>query len=86
MWYIYKKNSFFDIPETSQRSFCNQKNETTEHIFCHCFAAKALWNGLNTFFENHLSFYDLKPQAVFFRFTEKHLDNTILQNHLLLVF
>ena len=30
--------------------------------------------------------YDLKPQAAFFGFTEKKLDDTILQNHLLLVF
>ena len=49
------------------------------------------WNGLNTFFENHLSLYDLAPQADFFGFTfreyfGKHLDDSILQNHLLLVF
>ena len=43
-----------------------------------------MWNGLKTFFENHLSLYDLTPQAAFFRFTEKH--DTLLQNHLLLVF
>ena len=30
--------------------------------------------------------YDLTPHAAFFRFTEKHLDDSILQNHLLLVF
>ena len=47
---------------------------------------KALRNDLNTFFENHLSLYDLTPQAAFFGFTEKNLDDTILQNHLLLVF
>ena len=80
------KSSFFGISETSQCSFCNQNNETIEHLFCYCFAAKALWNGLNTFFENHLSLYDLTPQSASFRFTEKHLDDTILQNHLLLVF
>ena len=49
------------------------------------------WNGLNTFFENHLSLYDLASQADFFGFTfreyfGKHLDDSILQNHLLLVF
>ena len=38
------------------------------------------------FFENHLSLYDLKTQAAFFGFSEKHLEDTILQNHLLLVF
>ena len=43
-------------------------------------------NDLNTFFENHLSLYNLTPQADFFGFTEKDLDDTILQNHLLLVF
>ena len=74
------KSSFlFGISETSQCSFCNQNNETIEHFFCHCFVAKALWNGLNTFFENHLSLYDLTPQAAFFGFTEKNLDDTILQ-------
>ena len=30
--------------------------------------------------------YDLTRQAAFLGFTEKHLDDTILQNHLLLVF
>ena len=39
-----------------------------------------------TIFENHLSLYNLTPQAAFFIFTEKDLDATILQNHLLLVF
>ena len=43
-------------------------------------------NGLKTFFENQFSLYDLTPQAAFFGFTEKHLDDTILQNHLLLMF
>ena len=66
--------------------FCNQNNETIEHLFCHCFVAKELWNDLNTFSENHFSLYDLTPQADFFGFTEKNLDDTILQNHLLLVF
>ena len=46
---------FFYIAETFQCSFCNQNNETIEHLFCQCFVAKALWNGLNTFFENHFS-------------------------------
>ena len=84
--YLNEKLFFFGISETSQCSFCNQNNETIELLFCHCFIAKALWNGLKTFFENHLSLYDLTPQAAFFRFTEKHLDDTVLQNHLLLVF
>ena len=38
------------------------------------------------FFGNQLSLYDLAPEAVCFGFTEKHLDGSILQNHLLLVF
>ena len=76
------KSSFFGISEASQCSFCNQNNETIEHLFCYCFVAKAL----NTFFEHHLSLYDLTPQAAFFGFTENDLDDTILQNHLLLVF
>ena len=80
------KSFFFGIPETSQCSFCNQNKETIEHLFCHCFVARALWNGLNTLFENQLSLYDLTPQATFFGLTEKHLDDSILQNHLLLVF
>ena len=80
------KSSFLSTSETSQCSFYNQNNETIKHLFCHCFVVKALWNSLNTFFENHLSLYDLTPQAAFFRFTEKHLDDTIFQNHLLLVF
>ena len=50
------------------------------------FVPKALWNGLNTLFKNQLSLYDLTPPAAFFGFTEKHLDDSILQNHLLLVF
>ena len=55
-------------------------------ISCHCFVAKALWSGFNTFFEIHLSLYDLTPQAAFFGITEKHLDDSILQDHLLLMF
>ena len=86
MLYLNEKLFSFGISETSQCSFCNQNNETIQHLFCHCFVAKALWNGLNTFFENHLSLYDLTPQAAFFGFIEKHLDDSMLQNHLLLTF
>ena len=84
--YLNEKIFSFGIFETSQCPFCNQNKETIEHLFCHCFLVKALWNGLNTFFENQLSLYDLMPQAAFSGFMEKNLDNSILQNHLLLVF
>ena len=84
--YLYKKLFSFGISETSQCSFCNQNNETIEHLFCHCFVAKGLWNDVNTFFDNHLPLYDLIREATFFGFTEKHLNDSILQNHLLLVF
>ena len=33
-----------------------------------------------------LFLYDLTPQAAFFGYIEKDLDDTILQNHLLMVF
>ena len=62
----------FGISETSQCSFCKQNNETIEHLFCHCFVSKALWNDLNNFFEN-LFLYDLTPQAAFFRICRKSL-------------
>ena len=84
--YLNEKLFSFGISETSQCSFCNRNRETIEHLFCHCFVSKALWNGLNTFFQNQLSLSDLMPQAVFFGFTEKNLDDSILQNHLLVVF
>ena len=86
MFYLNEKIFLFGISETSKCCFHNQNNETIEHLFCHCFVAKALWNDLNTFFENHLSLYDLTPQAAFSGFTEKKLDDTISQNHLLLAF
>ena len=86
MLYLNEKPFSFGISETSQCYFCIQNKETIEHLFCHCFVPKALWNGLNTLFKNQLSLYDLTPPAAFFGFTEKHLDDSILQNHLLLVF
>ena len=85
VFYLNQKLFLFGLSETSKCSFCNQNNETIEHLFCHCFVSKELWNDLNTFFENHISLYDLTPQATFFGFTEKYLDDTILQNNLLLV-
>ena len=48
--YLNEKLFFFGISETSQCSFCNQNNETIEHLFYHCFVARALWNDLNIFF------------------------------------
>ena len=84
--YLNEKLFSFGISETSRCSFCNQDKETIEHLFRHCFVAKALWNSLNTFFENQLSLYALMPQAAFSGLTEKHLDDNILQNYLLLVF
>ena len=70
--YLNEKLFSFGLSETSQCSFCNQNKETIEHLFCHCFVAKALWNGLNTCSANQLSLYDFTPQAAFFGFTEKH--------------
>ena len=72
--YLNEKIFSFGIFETSQCPFCNQNKETVKHLFCHCFLAKALWNGLNTCFENQLSLYDLMPQAAFSGFMEKNLD------------
>ena len=86
MLYLNEKFFIFGISETSQCSFCNQNNETTEHLLCHCFVAKALRDDLNTFFQKLIFLHDFTPQASFFGFTEKHLDDSILQNHLLLVF
>ena len=86
MLYLNEKLFSFGISETSQCSFCNQNNEAIEHLFCHYFVTKASWNCLSNFFENHLSLYDLRPQAAFFGFIEKCLDDSILQNHLLLLF
>ena len=83
------KSSFLVYLKLLDAPFVNKitkKKKKNEHLFCHYFVAKALWNSWNTFFENHLSLYDLKKQAAFFGFSEKHLDDTILQNHLLLVF
>ena len=82
---LNEKLFVFGISVISQCFFCNQNNETIEHL-CHYFVANTLWNCLNTFFENHLSLYDLTPQAVFFGFTENYLDDSIIQNYLLLVF
>ena len=84
--YLNEKFFSFGIFETTHCSFCSQINKRIEHLFCHCFIAKALWNSLNTFFENHLSLYDLTPQAAFFGFIKKHLHDSISQNHLLVVF
>ena len=50
----------FGTSENSQCSFCNKNNETIEHLCCHCFVGKALWNVLKFFFENHLPFWDLQ--------------------------
>ena len=54
--------------------------------FVTAFFAKALWSRLNNLFENHLSLYDLATQTAFFGFKVKHLDVSISQDHLLLVF
>ena len=81
---LNEKLFIFGTSETSQCSFCNQNNETIELLFCDCFVAEALWSGLNAFFEKRISLYHLTPQVAFFGFTEKHLDDSILQNKLLL--
>ena len=86
VFYLNEKLFSFVISETSQWFFCNQNKEAIEHLFRHCFVAKALWTNLNTFFENQLSFYDLTPQAAFCGFINNHLDDSILQNHVLLAF
>ena len=84
--YLNEKLFSFGISGTSQCTFCNQNKETMEYHFSYCFVGKVLSSSLNTFFEKHLSLFGLTPQAAFFPFTEKHLDDSTLQNHLLLVF
>ena len=86
MFYLIEKLFPIVISEISLCYLCNQNNKTIEHLFCHCFFAKALWSRLNNLFENHLSLYDLATQTAFFGFKVKHLDVSISQDHLLLVF
>ena len=47
--YLNEKVFSFGVSATSQCPFCNQNIETLKYLFCYCFVAKALLNGLNTF-------------------------------------
>ena len=85
--YLNKKRFHFGKTQSPLCSFCHTEAETTLHIFHKCSATKILWNQLLLFFETHLDFPDLTPQAALFGFVNESDNNlNILQNHILLIF
>ena len=84
--FLNKKLFCFKMTNTPYCSFCEEKEETTIHLFFECEKTSSLWSELRLFF-SQLSLPDLLPQTALLGFYELS-DNKfmILKNHILLLY
>ena len=66
--------------------FCKNVDETILHIFCECNITKALWKSLISIFDKSLNLPFLSPQTAFIGFANTYCIDTLLKNHILLLF
>ena len=56
------------------------------NLFYECDITKALWKSLISFFDKSLNLPFLSPQTAFLGFTNTYCNDTLLKNHILLLF
>ena len=67
-------------------SFCKNVDETTLHLFYECDITKESWKSLISFFDKCSNLPCLSPQTAFLGFTNTYCNDTLLKNHILLLF
>ena len=73
------------ITDTPLCSYCNQNEETMQHLFIECCVSKKLWSDIKTLFSNSITVPDLTLQSAFFGFYSPNKD-TFALNNILLIF
>ena len=76
----------FGILQDSLCSFCSLEEETPMHIFYSCNHTQILWERLKYYIQNNLELPSVTSQSAILGFTDSHLENFIIINHLLLIF
>ena len=84
--FLNKKLFTFGIVSDSKCSFCKSEDETIFHIYNDCFIIRNLWSNLKTFFSQTLNIPDLTTQSAIFGFVDYNSDDSVIINHILLIF
>ena len=84
--YLNQRLHTFGKATTRLCSFCDEVDETPQHIFSECQASLRLWDSITVFFNPVLTFPSLSPQSALVGFHCKNNGNILLINHLLLLF
>jgi len=84
--YLNQRLHAFGKSPTRLCSFCDNHDETPQHIFSDCHYSLRLWNSITFFFNPILNFPSLTPQSALVGFHCKNNSYLMLINHLLLLY
>ena len=85
MCYIWIKLFRFKVSITFLWSYCNQHDETIQHLFSTCSQVISLWTEIKLYFVNDIKLIALSPQSAILRYTNTDNRFFITQNLILLV-
>ena len=83
---LYLNKSLFrmGISDTPLCSYCQQYDETFQHLFTECIFSKKLWSDIKTLFSTSIDVPDLTLRRALFGFLDPNNDNFALNNILLI--
>ena len=83
---LYLNNTLhhFGFSDSPLCSYCEQENETIQHLFLECIVSKSLWNEITLFFNNKLDIPNLDLQSAILGFFDSRKDSLALNNILLI--
>ena len=84
--YLNNRLALFGKSPTKNCSFCNNSEETAEHLFVECSHSKALWHALCNHFRQYLTFPTLTTQSAHLGYLNETIANYLLLNHILLIY
>ena len=82
--YLNNKLHKIGFSDTPLCSYCNQHNETINHLFVECRVSKTLWNDIKSYFQDIITIPDLDLQSAVLGFFND--DGDLALNNILLIF
>ena len=76
----------FKVSTTSLCSYCNQHDETVQHLLSKCNKVISLWTEIKFYFANDIKLTELCPQIAILGYTNTDDRCLITQNLILLIF
>ena len=84
--YLNLKLFQFKVGTTSLCSYCNQHDQTVQHLFGNCNEVISLWTEIKLYFANDIKLITLCPQIAILGYTNTDDRCFITQNLILLIF